>query len=139
MLFDQAAVEAVVAGGHGRVRGEDGVLGHFAQRVVEAQAVVLHPLANGFQRGERAVPFVQVIDARRDAQGLQRPDAADAQHQFLADAGAVVAAVEPAGQLAVFGAVALDVAVEQVQVHAADVHQPHLGQQLAGAGVDASR
>ena len=36
VLFDQAAVEAVVAGRHGRVRGEDGVLGHFAQRVVEA-------------------------------------------------------------------------------------------------------
>ncbi len=35
MLFDQAAVEAVVAGGHRRVRGEDGVLGDFAQRVVE--------------------------------------------------------------------------------------------------------
>ena len=66
----------------------------------------------------------------------QGPDAADAQHQFLADSGAVVAAVEPAGQLAVFGAVALDVAVEQVELDPADVHQPDLGQQAAGAGVD---
>ena len=78
VLLDQAAVEAVVAGGHGRVRGEDGVLGDVAQGVVEAQAVVLHPLANRFERGERAVAFVQVVDARRDAQRRQRPHAADA-------------------------------------------------------------
>ncbi len=45
-------------------------------------------------------PFVQVIHARHDAQGPQRPDAADAGHHFLADAGAIVAAVEPRGQLA---------------------------------------
>ncbi len=51
VLFDQSAVKAVVAGGHGRVGGEDGVAGHFAQGAVEAQAVVLHPLANGLERG----------------------------------------------------------------------------------------
>ena len=137
VLFDQVAVEAVVAGGHGRVRGEDGVLGHLAQGGVEAHAVVLHPRADGLERGERAVAFVEMIDARRDAQGLQRPHAAHAGHQFLADAGAVVAAVEPGGQLAVLGAVARHVAIQQVELHPADVHQPDLGQQLAGAGVDA--
>ena len=77
-----------------------------------------------------------MINARHDSQGRQRFDPADAQHQFLADARAVVAAVEPAGQVAVFGAVAVDVAIEQIQIHAADAHQPHFGQQLAGAGVD---
>ena len=74
--------------------------------VVEAHAVVLHPLADGLERGEGAVPFVQMIHAGRDAQGLQRPHAAHAGHQFLADARAVVAAVEPGGQFAVLGAVA---------------------------------
>ena len=112
-------------------------LGHLAQRRVEAHAVVLHPRADGFQRGERAVAFVEVIHARRDAQGLQRPHAAHAGHQFLADAGAIVAAVEPGGQLAVLGTVARHVAIQQVKLHPADAHQPHLGQQLAGAGVDA--
>ena len=53
--------------------------------------------------------------------------------------GALVAAVQPAGQFAVFRAVAVDVAIEQIQVHPADAHQPHLGQQLAGAGVDLAR
>ena len=36
MLFDQPAVEAVVSGGHGRVRGEDGVLRDLAEGLVEA-------------------------------------------------------------------------------------------------------
>ena len=96
------------------MRGEDGVLGHFAQGIVEAEAVVFHPLANDFERGKHAVTFVQMVHAGRDAQGRQGANAADAQHQLLANAGAMVSAVEPAGQLAVFGAVALDIAVEQV-------------------------
>ena len=129
MLFDQAAVKAVVTGGHRRVRGEDGLAGDFAQGVVEPHAVVVHPLANHFQRAERAVPFVEVIDAGRDAQGPQRLHAADAQHQLLANAGPLVAAIQPARQLAVLRAVAFDVAVEQEQPHAADLHHPHLGEQ----------
>ena len=80
--------------------------------------------------------FVQVVDAGHDAQRAQRLDAADAEHELLADAGADVAAVEPRGELAVLRAVAVDVAVEQVELHAADVHQPDLGQQRAVAGFD---
>ena len=114
-------------------------MGDFAERFVERQAVVGHPLANHFQRRERAVAFVQVIDARHDAQRAQRLDAADAQHQLLANAGAHVAAVQPRRQLAVLRAVAFDVAVEQVQLHAADVHQPDLGHQPAVAGLDRDR
>ena len=37
VLFDQAGVEAVVAGGDGRVRGEDRVLGDFAEGFVERE------------------------------------------------------------------------------------------------------
>ena len=101
VLLDQVAVEAVVAGGHGRVGGEDGVLRHLAQGGVEAHAVVLHVVADGLQRGEGAVALVEMIDAGHDAQRLQRAHAADAGDQLLADAGAVVAAVEPGGQLPV--------------------------------------
>ena len=79
-----------------------------------------HPLADHLQPGEGAVPFVQVEHARVDAQRLQRADAADAQQQLLADAHAVVAAVEPRRQLAVLGLVALDVGVEQQQRVAPD-------------------
>ena len=71
VLFNQVAVEAVVAGGNRRVRGEDRAMGHFAQADFEAHAVFLHPLADRLQRGERAVAFVEMINARRDAQRRQ--------------------------------------------------------------------
>ena len=104
--------------------------------VVEAEAVVLHQLMNGLERGERAVAFVQVKRARRDAERTQRFHTADAEHQLLTNARAVVAAVQPRGQLAIFRAIAFDVAVEQVQLHAADVHAPHLGVQRTATGID---
>ena len=83
--------------------------------------------------------FVEVIDAGIDAEGADRFDAADAEHELLANAGPLVAAVEARGELAVLRAVAVDVAIEQVQVHAADVHQPDLGHQHAVAGFDRDR
>ncbi len=114
VFFDEAAVEAVVTGRHRRVRGEARVLRHFAKRFVERHAIVFHHLTNDFERSERTVTFVQVIHARRDAERLERLDAADAKDDFLANARALVAAVQAARQLAVLGAVAFDVAVEQV-------------------------
>ena len=111
-------------------------MGHFAQTDFEAHAVFLHPLADRLQRGEGAVPFVEVINARRDAQGRQGADAADARHKLLPDADAVVAAIQPGGELAVLRAVAGHVAVQQIQLHPADAHQPDLGQQTPRAGVD---
>ena len=67
------------------------------------------------------------------AHGLQRPHAADAQHDFLADARIVVAAVERIGDVAilrqdVFG----DVGVEQVQRDPAHVQFPNLDANVAG-------
>jgi hypothetical protein len=48
----------------------------------------------------------------------------------------VIAAVKPAGQVAVFRAVSVDVAIQQIEIHSADTHQPHLGQQWTGARGD---
>ena len=62
--------------------------------------------------------------------------AADAEHKLLANARAMVAAVQTAGQLAIFRTAFLDVAIEQIQLHAADLHQPHLGEQRTGPRVD---
>ena len=136
VLLDQVAIETVVAGRHGRVRGEDRAMRHFAETDFEAHAVFLHPLADRLQRGKGAVAFVEVIDARRDAQGRQGADAAHARHELLPDADAVVAAVQPSGELAVLGAVAGHVAIEQVQLHPPHAHQPDFGQQTSRAGVD---
>ena len=66
--------------------------------------------------------FVEVENAGGDAHGAQGAEAADAEQQFLADAGAAIAAVEAGGELAVFWGVAGDVGIEQEQGAAADLY-----------------
>ena len=112
---------------------------HAAERLPGVDAFGLHPLAHQLERGERAVAFVEVHDARRDAQRRERPHAADAEQQLLADADAIVAAVEPRGQLAILGLVALDVRVEQQQRVAPDRQLPDARGDRAGAGLDRDR
>ena len=58
--------------------------------------------------------------------GLERVHAADAEHDLLADAELLVAAVERAGDRAVVGRVLREVRVEQEERHAADLHLPEL-------------
>src|SRR5207247_3252388 len=58
------------------------------------------------------------------AQRAEGAQAADAKDDLLADAHVVVAAVEPAGDRPVLGAVLRDVGVEQVQRHPADLDAP---------------
>jgi len=119
MFFDQAGVEAIVTGGHGRMGREDSVLGDAAQRRGKRFAVAFHALPRGLQGGKGAVAFVEVVNARLDPQRIQGADPAHAGHQFLTNANPLVAAIEPCRQGAVLGTIALDVAVQQVQVHAA--------------------
>ena len=137
MLFDQVLVEAVVSGGHGRVRGEDRMLGDIAQRGVEGHAVVLHPLAAGFQRGERAMPFVQVINAGRDAQRLRAPGRRP-RRPPVPGGCACGCRRRRAGEVnsRSSGLLLGTSQSKQIQMHAAHAHQPHFGQQLAAAGVD---
>ena len=107
-----------------------------AQRFPGVDAFGGHPLPHQLEAGERAVSFVQVQDARRDAQRRERPHAADAEQQFLADADALVAAVEPRRQLAILRLVAVDVRVEQQQRVAADRQLPDARDDRAGARLD---
>ncbi len=136
MLFDQPCVETIVAGGNGRVRGEDDFAGDSRNRGVEADAFLLHAHANRFQHGEGAVAFVQVEDAGRDAQGLESAQAADAEQQFLANADAQVAAIEPRRELAILRSIAFDVGVEQQKIAAADFYAPDFGADASAAGFD---
>ena len=89
----------------------------------------MHSFADRLERGEGAVTFVEVEHARRNSQRPQRLDAADAEHQLLANPRAMVAAVQAARQLAILRPAFFDVAVEQIQANAADLHQPDLGEQ----------
>ena len=61
----------------------------------------------------------------------KRADAADAEDDFLLDAGLAIAAVEARRQLAIPRRVFREVGVEQEQPHAAEAHAPHRGQHRA--------
>ena len=67
---------------------------------------------------------------------FERAKAADAQQQFLANAGARVAAVQARGGLAIFGRIAFHVRIEQQQIAAAHLHLPHLGANRRAARVN---
>ena len=65
------------------------------------------------------------------SQGLERADAADAQHDLLLEAQFDVAAVQIVGDVLILLAVDLDVGVQQVQLDAAYVGAPDLGVNVA--------
>ena len=90
MLLDEIRMKPIVTGGHRRVGGEDDLRGDPPQRLPGVDAFALHAMAHQLEGGERAVPFVEMRDARRDAHRDQRAHAADAEQQLLADADAVV-------------------------------------------------
>ena len=113
-----------MAGWHRRVRREHDLRRDAAQRLPRINAFDLHALPDHFERRKGAVAFVQVQDARRDAHRAERAHPADAEQQLLADAYALVAAVEARGQLAVLRLVAFDVRIEQQQRAAADRQLP---------------
>ena len=97
------------------------------QRFFEAQTVIRHQNADSLDGQEGGVPFVHVIDGGAEPQLLERAQAADAQHDFLADALVIVAAIKLIGDLAMLGCGVLrDVAIEQVELHAAHVDAPDL-------------
>jgi len=99
-------------------------------------AALLHAQARVFERGERAVPFVEVEDAWSNAHGLQRAEATDAQEELLADTGTCIAAVEARTEVQVFGCIARDFGVEQEKITTPDLDAPDLGSNGAAACLD---
>ena len=83
--------------------------------------------ADALEAEEAGVALVGVEHLGVDAERLERPHAADAEEDLLAQPVLGVAAVEPVGDLAHVVGVVLDVGVEQVERDAADVGPPHLG------------
>ena len=135
MAEDQVGREAVDAGRHGRVRGEDVRGHHVLAGFVKGVAGGVDVRANALQREEGAVAFVHVENVGRKAHGAQRADAADAEDDFLADARVTADAIKTRGQTTIVGAVGGQIGVEQIQRHAADVGTPDLADD-AGAPVD---
>src|SRR5207342_2906519 len=101
-------------------------------RLTEGEAA-RDQLAHPLQPEEAGMTLVGVEDLRVEAEGLQGPHPADAEEDLLADAVLGVSAVEPVGHGPALWGVPVHVAVEQVQLDAADVGPPDLGPQgLAG-------
>ncbi len=139
VLVHERGAEAVVPRRHRRMGREDDLRRHSPERFPGIDALDHHALADDLERGEGAVSLVEVQHARRDAERGERAHAADAEQQFLPDADPVVAAIEPRGQLAIFGQVAFDVRIEQEQRIAADRQLPHARGDRPGPGLDRDR
>ena len=136
-MVHHARIEQVDAGRYGRVGGEDVAGAGGFQGLFEAELLVAHEEADLFQRQKRGVAFVHVEHRGFEPHGLQRAHAADAQHDFLADARIDIAAVEGIGDVAVlrqhvFG----NVGVQQVERDAAHVQLPDLNEHVAGGQLD---
>ena len=136
VLVHELEREAVDARRHGRVGGEDAAGPHRLDRLGVGQALVDHELADALEAEEAGVALVGVEHLRLDAHGLQRPHAADAEQDLLAQPVLGVAAVEAVGDLADLVGVLVDVGVEEVQRHPSRARLPHLGDQRHAGQVD---
>src|SRR6202021_1036417 len=118
------------------VGGEDNFAGNLTGSGVKVQALFLHAIADCFEDCEAAVALVEMENSGRNAHGLEGAKAADAEQQFLANAGASVAAVETRGEFQIFGCVAGYVGVEEQKSAATDLDPPHLGADGTTAGLN---
>ncbi len=134
-VVHQAGAEAVVAGFDGRVRGKMAFLAGFGEGIGEFLAFV-KSFPNQFERQEGGVPFVQMEQRRPEAKGAEKADTANAQQDFLHDAGGAVPTVNAQGQIAVVLFVFGQVGVEQINRAAADIGAPCLVVDHRGADFD---
>ncbi len=85
------------------------------------------------------MPLVHVEHGGPLAQGLEQPDAADAEEHLLRNPDAIVAAVEALAHRAGLVRCAVDVRVQEVEAHAADLHLPGARPHLAALERDGDR
>ena len=94
VLLEQVPREAIDAGRHRGVRREHPARPHRFDRLGERQPL-LGPLPHPFEAEEPGVALVGVEHLGMQAERPQGPDAADAEHDLLAEPVLLVAAVEP--------------------------------------------
>ena len=128
--LDQGLVEPVDPRRNGRVRGEDGSRPRQLDRLGEGRAVG-QVLPDPLDAKEAGVALVGVEDLGPRVPGdaavqPHRPQASDAEQQFLAQPVIAAAPVEPVGDLTQQGVVVLGVGVEEQQRDPAHVGDPDL-------------
>ena len=124
----------LVPGRHRGVRREDEPLPDRVERLVE-RASAGHVLCGQFERGERRVALVQVVDGRFDPQRLERSDRTDPEQRVLREADRPVSLVEARGRPAAHGIVLGQLRVDQVERHPADLDAPDVEMRLAAENV----
>ncbi len=112
------------------MRREDAPLACRGERVVERLARGDAP-SGELERGERRVPLVEVEDAGLDAERVQHAYGADPEEAVLAEPRERVALVEARGDPAVDRVVLVELRVEEVERHAADLRAPDVEGDLA--------
>ena len=90
-------------------------------RFREGEPLVEDELTDFFETDERGVTLVDVTNRRPELQEIERPQPSDAEHDLLADAHLVVAAVQGGRDDAIVVVVLVDVRVEKEKGHAADL------------------
>ena len=124
VLFDERLSEPVKAGGHRRVCSKDVPRSSSSQCNFKRLTCILHKISCAFQHSEGGVPFVQVTYFRLKAERTQQPPSADPKHHFLFQAQFRSAPIEFACNASMNGGVCSVVAVQQVELHSADLYLP---------------
>src|SRR5262249_36049734 len=107
-----------------RMRHENNFAQDTTNSFFEINAFFVHTTSNGFENGENAMPFVQVQYARRNTERFQSAESSNAKQQFLPDANAAVAAIEPRHEITIFEGVPRDIGIEKQQIATPDFQSP---------------
>ena len=123
VLCGNVVGEDLVAGGNGRVGGEDRIPPDQRERVLERVSGV-DQQSQSLELQEDRMALVDVKDGGGDPGRRKCPHAPDAEQQLLADAHHAIAPVEAGRDLTVGGRVLGDVRVEQQQGHRSHCEPP---------------
>ncbi len=120
----ELGIEHFVAGRNGRVRGEDRRCAQALERGVTVESFFLDELAQSLELEERRVALVHVEHRRLEPERAQHADAADAEHELLAQPVLPVAAVQGGRHVSRPVGVPLHFRVEEVERDPADARAP---------------
>ena len=124
VLLDEGRSETVKTGGHRRVGGKEVARSRDGQCDFEGLPGLFHEGSSPFQHGEGGMPFIQVADFGLDAERIEQAPSADPEDQFLLEAQLRPASVKLAGNPSMSREVRRVIAVQQVQLHSADLDLP---------------
>ena len=131
IMIHEAGGEIVVAGGDGRMGGEDQAGRGENAGFGEGEMLRFHERADAFQSEESGMAFVHVIDSGVQAESFQSTNAADAEKDFLLNAHVEVAAIELRSDGAVLGTIGGDIGIEEIELNAAGGGAPNASGDLA--------